>query len=261
MKTMQSRGTPEDGGSGSTPGSRKRESWKSASGREAMNKMLIWWREDLKCWKEAMIERRASGFTIEPDGALDDVIQRLHELTADVDATGCDRLELARNWRHLADAQLDIAGGRAPEQLAKAVSCYKRAEALMEGVENSNERMLLEYGYGRAMFGMVRCGDLSVVDESKSRFARAQAIAQLQEPKLSEMIARTLVHLQLVASLIEERNELWRNLDRRENSRRDSTFAGFDRNPMEYEDARLFERLLELWQRINQVRKGEAIGP
>jgi hypothetical protein len=225
-----------------------------------MNEKLIRWRKDLLRWKEAMRVRRSSGNKIEPDGALDEVAQGLHELTSEADATGCDRLELARNWRHLADAQLDLPGGQVAEQLAKAVSYYKRAEALMAGIENSTERMLLEYGYGRAIFGMVRCGELSAVDEAKSRFVRAQALAQLQEPKLSEMIERTLMHLQLVAGLIEERKELWRDMDRHEKSRRDSTAAEFDGSPMELEDARLFERLLELCQRIDQVRAGETTG-
>ena len=126
----------------------------------------------------------------------------------------------------------------------------------MEGIEHSNERILLEYGYGRALLGKVRCADLSVVDEAKSGFGRAQVIAHLQEPDLDEMISRTLTHLQLIASLIEERKALWRDIDRRESSRNGAGAAEYDSNPMAPEDAMLLERLLDLYQRIAQVRDG-----
>jgi G:T/U-mismatch repair DNA glycosylase len=127
----------------------------------------------------------------------------------------------------------------------------------MQGTENFNERILLEYGYGRAVLGKVRCAGQSFINEDGNRFWRAQAIAQLQDPELNEMISRTLMHLQLIASLIEERKALWRDIERRERARREAGVADYDQDPLASEDAMLFERLMELCQKVSLVRKGE----
>ena len=219
-----------------------------------MNETQIKRRAELLLQLESAQRRLAEGSEGGSVRALEEIAQRLHALAVEVDATSCDMLERVRNWRYLADAYMDIAGVQASEQFKEALAFYKRADALMEGVENSRERMLLEYGFGRALLGMVRCGDLSVVDDVGQRFARAQAIARFQAPELNELIRRALMHLQVIANLIEERRDLWRRIDQRERCRQISEPSDLDKYPESSEDAALFERLLEVCERMAQVR-------
>lgn len=225
-----------------------------------MNETQIKRRAELLLQLESVQRQLAEGSEGGLVRALEEIAQCLHALAVEVDATSCDMLERARNWRHLADAYMDVAGVQAPEKLKEALAFYKRAVALMEGVENSQERMLLEYGFGRALLGMVQCGDLSVVDDVRQRFARAQAIARFQAPESNELIRRALMHLQVITNLIEERRDLWRKIDQRERSRQISEADDLDQRPQTPEDAALFERLLQLCERTAQVRGCDVQG-
>jgi hypothetical protein len=129
---------------------------------------------------------------------------------------------------------------------------------MMQGIENLDKRVLLEYGNGCALLGTVRCADPSASDDAVKGSGRAQAIARLQDPELTEMITRTLMHMQLIANLIEERKALWRDINRRARALHGSGAADYDQDPMASEDAMLFERMLELCQKISQLRKGEV---
>ncbi len=62
------------------------------------------------------------------------------------------------------------------------------------------------------------------------------------------------------AVLVEERKRLWRDIDRREQTRREAGEGDCRQDPMTSEDALLFERLLQLCQKMSQVRKGELKG-
>jgi hypothetical protein len=222
-----------------------------------MDKAQMDRREELLRQKESIQRRKATGSKREVAGELENIVRRLHALALEADAAGGEPIERARTWRLAADTQLEIAGDRDLEKITEAVASYKRAEALMEGSEDSRERILIEYGYGRALLGMVRCGDVSFVDEAKRRFACVQAIARPQQPELNELIPKVLVHLQLIANIIEEREALWRDIDRREKSRADEDATGSGGDPQAPQDALLFERLLELCQRVSQVRNGD----
>ena len=176
---------------------------------------------------------------------VESIIPDLRALALEADATSREPLERARTWRCLADACLEAVCGQDPEKLKRALEFYGRAEDLMQGVENSQERMLLEYGFGRALLGAMRCGDLSVVEKARERFARAQAIARFQDPELNELIRRALMHVQVISNLIRERRELWREIELREKSRKESDGTDPGRRQPAPEDAALFERLLK----------------
>ncbi len=74
---------------------------------------------------------------------------------------------------------------------------------------------------------------------------------------LIEMIARTHMFPMLFANLDEERKTLWRDIDRREQTRREVGVGGGDRHPMASEDAMLLERFLQLCQKISQARESK----
>ncbi len=59
----------------------------------------------------------------------------------------------------------------------------------------------------------------------------------------------------LFVNLVEERRALWRDIDRRERARREAGEGGGGQDPMTSEDAMLLERLLQLCQKMSQVRK------
>lgn len=127
----------------------------------------------------------------------------------------------------------------------------------MEITEKSDERMVLEYGCGRALIGRVRSGDYSLVDVNRQGLVHIRVVADLQNPELKYLIPRTVMHLQKIADLIEERKELWREIERHENSRKKPEDGGVDEEVSFSEDAALFERLLDLCQRIARIRRGE----
>lgn len=137
---------------------------------------------------------------------------------------------------------------------------HGHAEAVMEGIKNMDKRILLEYGNGCALLGTVRCSDLPAIAKAGNGSGHAQAVAPLQDPELNEMIARTLMHMQLIASLIEERKSLWRDINRRARTRRVAMAEDYDQDPTTSEDAMLFERMLELCQKISLLQKGELYG-
>ncbi len=66
------------------------------------------------------------------------------------------------------------------------------------------------------------------------------------------------MHSELFANLVEERKTLWRDIKRREQTRREAGEGSGDQSPMAPEDAMLLERLLGLCQKVSQVRKGES---
>ncbi len=57
-----------------------------------------------------------------------------------------------------------------------------------------------------------------------------------------------------LSNLAEERKTLWRDIDRREQTRREAVGSG-DQDPMASEDAMLLERFLQLCQKMSQVWK------
>lgn len=65
------------------------------------------------------------------------------------------------------------------------------------------------------------------------------------------------MHVVLFPKLLEEWKALWRDIDRRERARREAGEISGEHSSMASVDAMLLERLLQLCQKMSQVRKNE----
>lgn len=110
------------------------------------------------------------------------VAKGLEALAREVDTAQGDQLERSRNWRFVGNAYFDLANAKDLELLKLAADAYKKAEALLAGIDNAIEKMKLDYSYGHALFHLSDAKDLALVQEARRRYASALEIARAKMP-------------------------------------------------------------------------------
>jgi len=214
-----------------------------------MNQKQFAWRSDLLHRKEEVLSRQGSGFEREMEG----IILELETLVREVDAAGGAPLERARNWRSLGEAYGELASAKDPHQLDKALAAYRQAEALLSGIADRNEEMLVNYGIGRTLLNLSRCINLPLAKEARRRYALALNTAHLAAPEFENPIQEALMSLDRIVALLEKRNDLCRQIECRKGSRKGAGSEEYDLDLQIPEDAALFEQLLDIYHRMSQL--------
>jgi hypothetical protein len=140
------------------------------------------------------------------------VAKGLEALAREVDTAQGDQLERSRNWRFVGNADFDLANAKDLELLKLAADAYKKAEALLAGVDNAIEKMKLDYGYGHALFHLSDAKDLAFVQEARRRYASALEIACAKMPAGVESAKSALANADRVIELLTQAEGLSRRI-------------------------------------------------
>jgi hypothetical protein len=221
-----------------------------------MNQEQLARRSDLLQRKEEILSRHGSGFERE----MEEIILELETLVREVDAAGGDPLERARNWRSLGEACGELAITKDPGPLEKALAAYRQAEALLSGIADRNEEMLVNYGIGRTLLDLSRCLNLPLAKEARRRYMLALGTARLAAPEFEDPIQEALMSLDRIVTLLEERNDLCRQIVWLKGSRKRAGAEEYDLDIQIPEDAALFRQLLDIHHRMSQLRGLQRAG-
>jgi hypothetical protein len=188
------------------------------------------------------------GYLLRAESAVAD----LEALVKEMDDSCPDRLERARNWRHVGNAYADLSQKAGLEWLDEAIASYKRAEMLLAGIQNPIERMLLSYNYGNALFGRSRRNDLWTVEEAREKFAQAFEIAVREMPAAQPPIAAALEMAEQVIDVLHKRQDIFRQIA----AFKRRSFAAPEPEASDAEmpdESHLFEMLIENYNEAAQI--------
>ena len=121
------------------------------------------------------------------------VVKELTGLAREVDSheTG-DRLERSRNWRYVGNACFDLANARDMTWLQRAAKAYEKADALLEGTGDAEEKYKLEYAYGHALLHLSQGTDLARLEQARAHYASAVTTARTVSPPSASHIQTAL---------------------------------------------------------------------
>lgn len=190
-------------------------------------------------------QRIGEGFIRE----MTEVVEELQALAREADATPDDQLERSRNWRFVGNAYFDFANAKDLRLLGLAAEAYRKAEALLAGIDNAIEKMKLDYSYGHALFHLSDAKDLALLQEARRRYASALEIARTRMPAGVESAERALANADRVIELLTQADDLSQQISELGKQKETlSTEATASPQPVS-DDAGLFEELLNVYKK------------
>ena len=131
------------------------------------------------------------------------VIEELTALARKVDSQkGEDQLERCRNWRYVGNSCFDLANASDMTMLRRATDAYDKADALVAGAGDDEEKFKLDYAYGHAFLHLSHGTDLPLLEQARRRYASAVETARSISPSSARHIEMALQKAQtLIAEL------------------------------------------------------------
>jgi hypothetical protein len=147
-----------------------------------MNPSQLQRRAALVARSDAALERWPQRTGREFTREMSAVASGLEALAAEADAAGGNRLERCRTWRFAGLVAFDLGNGKELPEMRRAVDAFRKADALLEGIDNPLERTKLDYSFGHALFHLCDGKDIGLAREARDRYASALALARTHLP-------------------------------------------------------------------------------
>jgi hypothetical protein len=197
---------------------------------------------------------------------MTEVVEELEALSREADTARGDQLERSRNWRFVGNVCFDLANAKDLDLLKRAADAYKKAEALLAGIDNTVEKMKLDYSYGHALFHLSDAKELTLLQEARRRYSSALEIARTKMPAGIESARTALANADRVIALLTQAEGLSRQIVELE-KRKDAMDAeeAAQQEPVP-DEAELCAQLLDVYKKevdagtVSETRQ-QALGP
>ncbi len=104
---------------------------------------------------------------------LQAVVDELTTIAKVADVPSSDPVEVARTYRWLGDACVDLGQGRENNLLTRGTQAYRRAEELLAGTVASVEKAKLNFNYGHTLRGLSQGFDIGLLEAAQARYESA----------------------------------------------------------------------------------------
>jgi hypothetical protein len=173
-----------------------------------MNPSLMKRREALLKRNDAALDRWPGRTGKDFVAEMTAIAKELEALAREVDVGRGDPLERSRNWRYVGNAYFDLANAKDLAHLKLSAGAFQKAEALLAGIDNSIEKMKLDYSYGNTLFHLSDGKDIQMLQEARRRYASAREMAQAHMPAGVESAKSALANAERVIALLTQAEDL-----------------------------------------------------